>query len=53
MRDLLDQVTQEVHGQDGASRVPAMKITRLETFPVQPRWLFLKIHTDSGLVGLG
>lgn len=30
-----------------------MKITRLETFPVQPRWLFLKIHTDEGPVGLG
>lgn len=30
-----------------------MKITRLETFLVQPRWLFLKIHTDEGLVGLG
>lgn len=30
-----------------------MKITRLETFPVRPRWLFLKIHTDEGLVGLG
>ncbi|MBI2191589.1 MAG: galactonate dehydratase [Planctomycetes bacterium] len=30
-----------------------MKITRLETFLVKPRWLFLKMHTDSGLVGLG
>lgn len=30
-----------------------MKITRLETFLVQPRSLFLKIHTDEGLVGLG
>jgi galactonate dehydratase len=30
-----------------------MKITKLETFPVKPRWLFLKIHTDEGLVGLG
>ena len=30
-----------------------MKITRLETFLVKPRSLFLKIHTDSGLVGLG
>ena len=30
-----------------------MKITRLETFLVKPRWLFLKIHTDEGLVGLG
>ena len=30
-----------------------MKITRLETFLVKPRWLFLKIHTDAGIVGLG
>jgi len=30
-----------------------MKITRLETFFVAPRWLFLKMHTDEGLVGLG
>jgi galactonate dehydratase len=30
-----------------------MKITRLETFLVKPRWLFLKVHTDAGLVGLG
>ncbi|MDQ2839947.1 MAG: galactonate dehydratase [Acidobacteriota bacterium] len=30
-----------------------MKITKLETFLVKPRWLFLKIHTDAGLVGLG
>ena len=30
-----------------------MKITKLETFLVRPRWLFLKIHTDEGLVGLG
>jgi galactonate dehydratase len=29
------------------------KITKVETFLVKPRWLFLKIHTDSGLVGLG
>jgi galactonate dehydratase len=30
-----------------------MKITRLETILVQPRWLFLKMHTDVGLVGYG
>ncbi len=30
-----------------------MKITRLETFFVKPRWLFLKVHTDEGIVGLG
>jgi len=30
-----------------------VKITKLETFLVKPRWLFLKIHTDAGVVGLG
>jgi len=30
-----------------------VKITRLETILVKPRWLFLKVHTDVGLVGLG
>jgi galactonate dehydratase len=30
-----------------------IKVTKLETIPVKPRWLFLKIHTNAGLVGLG
>ena len=30
-----------------------MKITKLELFQVPPRWLFLKIETDEGLVGWG
>ena len=30
-----------------------LKITRLETFLVKPRWIFLKVHTNAGLVGLG
>ncbi|MBL9212988.1 MAG: galactonate dehydratase [Opitutaceae bacterium] len=30
-----------------------MKITRLETFHVRPRWLILRLHTDTGLTGLG
>ncbi|MHA4847535.1 galactonate dehydratase [Flavitalea antarctica] len=37
-------------------RLPAkreVKITKLETFLIKPRWLFLKIHTDAGVVGLG
>ncbi len=28
-------------------------ITRLETFKVKPRFLFLRMHTDQGIVGLG
>jgi len=35
-----------------AARDP-LKITRLETLLVQPRWLFLKVHTNAGIVGLG
>ena len=30
-----------------------MKITKLETIFVEPRWMFLKVHTDEGIVGLG
>src|SRR3984957_18399218 len=35
--------------------VPArdnLKVTRLENFLVKPRWMFLKIHTNAGIVGL-
>ncbi|MCI0536577.1 MAG: galactonate dehydratase [Verrucomicrobiales bacterium] len=32
---------------------PKLRITKLETLLVKPRWLFLKIHTDEGVVGLG
>lgn len=30
-----------------------MKITKLTTYAVPPRWLFLKIETDDGIVGWG
>ncbi len=30
-----------------------MKITRLETFLVPPRWCFLKVETDEGIAGWG
>ncbi|MBE1875668.1 galactonate dehydratase [Myceligenerans pegani] len=30
-----------------------MKITSMETFLLPPRWLFLKIETDTGVVGWG
>ncbi|WP_405691413.1 galactonate dehydratase [Streptomyces sp. NBC_00057] len=30
-----------------------MKITSLETFLVAPRWLFLRIATDEGIIGWG
>ena len=30
-----------------------IRITKLETLKVQPRWLFLKVHTEAGIGGLG
>jgi len=30
-----------------------LKITKVETVFVKPRWLFLKIHTNAGITGLG
>ena len=30
-----------------------MKITRVETFLVPPRWLFCRVETDEGVVGWG
>ena len=41
---------------DSGAPVPpgqGLRITRLETILVKPRWLFLKVHTDAGIVGLG
>jgi galactonate dehydratase len=30
-----------------------MKITHVESFMVAPRWIFLKVYTDEGIVGIG
>ncbi len=30
-----------------------MVVTRLETLHLRPRWLVVRLHTDTGLVGLG
>src|SRR5437016_7015823 len=30
-----------------------LRITKVETRLIKPRWLFLKIHTNAGIVGLG
>jgi galactonate dehydratase len=53
----LSQLEEEVGEQVGAAasitRKDAIRITKLETFLVKPRWLFLKVHTDAGIVGLG
>jgi galactonate dehydratase len=49
----------EVRGQDNTKneaiigRKDQLRITKLETFFVKPRWLFLKVHTNAGIIGLG
>ncbi len=52
--DRAEAAAQERIGKDApvAAR-DRLKITRLETFLVKPRWLFLKVHTNAGIVGLG
>ncbi len=30
-----------------------MKITKLTTYRLPPRWMFLKIETDEGVIGWG
>jgi len=30
-----------------------LQVTKLETILVKPRWLFLKVHTNAGITGLG
>ena len=42
-----------IHRSFGPSNCPKMKIARFTLFQVPPRWLFLKIETDNGLVGWG
>ncbi len=40
-------------GAESAERDEFMKITKLELLKVKPRWMFLKMYTDTDLVGLG
>ena len=49
-----EALAQEKAGKDApiAPKDP-IRITKLETLMVQPRWLFLKVHTNAGIVGLG
>jgi galactonate dehydratase len=49
-----EAAAQESAGKDAPiSPKDPIKITKLETFLVKPRWLFLKVHTNAGIVGLG
>jgi hypothetical protein len=40
-------------GKEAVGKREKFRIPKLETILVQPRWLFLKVHTDVGIVGLG
>ncbi|MBK5292144.1 MAG: galactonate dehydratase [Acidobacteriia bacterium] len=49
---------QAAQGQESKRNSPIspkdkLRITKVETILVQPRWLFLKIHTNAGITGLG
>jgi galactonate dehydratase len=49
-----DAVAQKRAGKDApVSQKDKLAITKVETIRVKPRWLFLKIHTNAGIVGLG
>jgi galactonate dehydratase len=38
---------------DGRHTIAKNRITKIETYLVKPRWLFLEMHTEEGIVGLG
>ena len=49
-----DAAAQQRVGKDAPiSPKDNLKVTRLETFLVKPRWLFLKVHTNAGIIGYG
>src|SRR5438094_7390728 len=47
------EAQERVKGSAPISPKDNIMVTRLETFLVKPRWLFLKIHTNAGIVGYG
>jgi galactonate dehydratase len=51
---VMDAAAQDTAGKNAPiAAKDNLKITKLETFLVKPRWLFLKVHTNAGIVGLG
>ena len=49
----VEAAEQKIGNNAPISRNDPLKVTKLETFLVKPRWLFLKVHTNAGIVGLG
>lgn len=50
-----DRASRDRQGPAEESRLAGgrLKITRIETFKVPPRWVFVRIETDQGIVGWG
>src|SRR5438477_3948031 len=52
--DAAEAAAQQRVGKDAPiSPKDNLKVTRLEMTLVKPRWLFLKVHTNAGIVGYG
>ena len=52
----IEENERKARSKDGKATIgigDKLKITKVETFLVKPRWLFLKIHTNAGITGLG
>src|SRR5437879_12533067 len=52
----LEENERKIRGKDAKPMIglgDKLKITKVETIFVKPRWLFLKIHTNAGITGLG
>ncbi len=47
------QAQERVGGGSPVGPREQIRITKLELMQVKPRWTFLKVHTDVGVVGLG
>ncbi len=48
-----DALAQKIGNNAPITPKERIRVTKLETFLVKPRWLFLKVHTDAGIIGLG
>jgi galactonate dehydratase len=53
LRPGLPSTDQTANNEKRTTAKEIIRITKLETFLVKPRWLFLKIHTNAGITGLG
>jgi galactonate dehydratase len=52
----IEENERKARSKDGKATIgigDKLRITKVETFLVKPRWLFLKIHTNAGITGLG